>query len=436
MSLRMRRGGDVPGTPPPPPLTYGPTLGAQSVRNGAGARTVVDPGGGVSFNSSSSLQAAIDAQPLGTTFVCSVNNPVWSGSVSTGTKQPTIIFPGTPGQKVIDGNGGNFYGLGLFPGAKVYGGKFQNFGTTAGYGIIHNGGGLVQDVTATSCFDVGIHVTGPNVTVSHCTMFDNGHNGYGGTTNPEGLVIEYCNVYGNNTRLMNACNEGGAGKIGLQASKGLFNHNWIHDNIGFGAWWDTSAYDWVIEENVCEGNYFAGLFWEANYGGVIRNNYIANNGRNIAVSTCALTFENMANVRLSDDSADRVNPSGVVTPVQFTRNIVDHTASYGGQSGVLILLWDHSATTLRHVANVDIFENQFWMRFAVNQRIRCEDTATTGYPVWDSDNHFFQNDYRVPTGQTGFGFWRWDTGTGGGVTQTYTQWQTYHPNDNLPLTVI
>jgi hypothetical protein len=447
MTLRMRRGGGAAGGGGGTPPIYGPTDGRDAVIASVGPRTVADPGGGIAFNSSGSLQTAINNNPTSSVFVCSVNTPVWNSQVSPGTKRPTIIFPGPVGQKIINCQSGTFIPIDTGDGTTIKGGTWQNSDTTFA-AIIARNDATVTDVI---CTDIGtasggqgISIQGQNVLVSHCTFHSTANQGLSGIVGSHNMTVEYCEMYNNNTFQINPGNQGGAQKIG-GCGDGWYHHNYAHDNIGFGMWWDTNVYDWLIEENVTENNYLSGFFFEANYGSVIRRNHIANNGRNVVIGGFPATLENTVNVRLSDNKADVTNPNGVVTPMQFTRNYIDHTGSFGGDTGALILMWDHSATTARHVGNNDVFENQFWIRSGAAlgtrgiPRIRGLDTVTTGFPVWTLDNNFFTNDYHVPAGQTGTAFWMWDTGTGQGTARTYTganQWQSFHASDNLPLQVI
>lgn len=427
MSLRIRRGGGTTPPPPPPSGNVGPTLGVQSVRDGAGARAVSSPGTGISFNSSGSLQTAINNNVNDSTFVCSTNTPTWTSAINVGTKNPTIIIPGTPGQAIIDGGGADYIPINGPTGARftIRGGTWRNFGTTThGTAMVLRDNCLVEDVIVTDCYEGGFSVQGPDNTISHCTLHANGSDGYSGISGSQRMTLEYCNVYGNNTRNVNVGNQGGAGKIG-QCGNGLYHHNWIHDNIGMGGWWDTNAFQWLIEENIFENNHMAGFFNEANYGSTVRHNYIYNNGRNASIGGFPATFENCVNVRLSDSSADRVNPDGQVTPVDFHLNIVDDDGTHGGSTGGLILVWDHSATASRHAANIDVHDNQFWLRTLTNARVRGQDTAPAAYPVWDSDNHFFNNQYRVASPSPLY--WQWGTGTEQGSAKTFAAWQGFHP---------
>jgi hypothetical protein len=436
VSLRIRRGGSAAAQPPPGGgAAYGPTDGAAVVRASTGPRTVSNPGGGISFNSSTSLQSAINANPISSTFVCSVNNPVWNGTVSPGTKRPTIIFPGTVGQKIIDGGGGNFIAINGGDGVVVKGGTWQNFASQFA-AMVTGDDWTVQDTIVTgigsSSGGVGISVQGLNNLVSHNIFHSNANQGM--ATGPsalgqcDGLVVEYNEMYNNNTALLNPGNQGGAHKFVLTRN-GWYHHNWCHDNMGFGPWWDTDNADWLIEESVMENNWRSGLFYEANDGSVIRRNYVYNNGRTNIIGTQNATFENCVQVRLSDNNAT----SGNGNPVQVTRNLVDYDLAQSGTLGGLILMWDHTATTARCVQNNDVFENDFWLRGTQTMRVGGEDTAPAAFPVWSLDNNYFNNQYHVAS--TAVSYWKWDTGTGAGVAQTWAAWQGFHPTGETRLLI-
>jgi hypothetical protein len=419
--------------PPPPNTFFGPTVPVADVRAQAGARAVVDPGGGVPFTSSATLAAAIAANPSARLFVCTSSTPAITAPVQLDPGY-TILFPGAVGSKIIDGAGRDIVPFELLPGALIKGGKIQNWGTTThGTGIVLRGA-AAEDVVVTDCFETGISLqTNSAGRISHCTLFDNGHNGYGSGT--DDCILEFNNVYGNNTRLISPGNEGGAGKL-LFAGHGLFKRNWVHGNLGFGAWWDTGNSDWIIEDNVCEDNSFAGIFYEANFGSEIRHNYIANNGRTGTIGGTAATIENCVNMRLSDNAADRVAPDGQIYPVDVHHNIFDHTRTDGIPTGALIVLWDHTDSPTRHVANHDIHDNQFWCRGTPGiVPIRCKDQdvsptggiPTTNFQLWDMDNHFSDNEYQVLSLSNSY--WQWDVGTGFGVTKTWAQWLAFHSGD-------
>lgn len=422
MTLRMRRGGGIEPTPPPSQI-YGPTFGAPSVRSGAGARSVSSPGTGISFNSSATLQSAINANPSNSTFVCSVNAPIWNSSVDTGTKAPTIIFPGPVGQKVINGGGVQVIPIQAGINTTIIGGTWMNFGSADTiHGIrLYGDNSIVQDAVVTGIWNSGIATPGNGLLVSHCTMHDNGQNGYSGGGN--NMTIEYCDVYANNTRGVNPGFEGGAGKVGFTSAVGHFHHNYIHSNNGFGCWWDTSNSDWLIEENVSEFNARAGLFYEASDRSVIRNNLCIDNGSNITIGGQTPSTENCVQMRVADSNC--ISGRG---DVSF--NLLDFTQAQTGTFGMLFLLWNHTGTVARSVQNWDVHDNAFFLRGTTTQRVGGElAPGITTFPTWSSGNSFFSNRYNVTSMSTSY--WKWDTGTGGGVAQTYAAWQGFHAGDNI-----
>lgn len=434
MTLRIRGGGGVPA-PPQPPAVYGPTDGAASVRSAAGARAVSNPGGGISFNSSGSLQSAINANATGSTFVCSVNNPTWNSTVNTGTKQPTIIFPGAVGQANIDLFHNTIPFITCGDNTVIRGGtwKQSDYGFAA---ILMANNCTLQDVVMTANFDKGTSMAGLNNTVSHCTFHSNGNQGLstgaGGQQQAgNNALVEYTEIYNNNTRLLQAGVQGGAHKFNYSGHS-WYHHNYVHDNIGFGSWWDTGCFDWLIEENVLENNYFANLMYEANWGSTIRHNLIQNAGRNTAIGGEPASVDNQVNVRFSDDPADQPADDGIVYKLDFHLNVVDHTATLGGNSGRLIQLWDHTDSISRHCGNHEIHHNQFWLRpgiagvsFIRNRDQDVIDTITTNWQLWNLNNIYHDNEYRVADLSTAY--WMWDTGTGFGTSKTFAQWQTFHP---------
>jgi parallel beta-helix repeat protein len=397
---------------------------------GVGARTVNSPGSGISFNSSGSLQTAINANPSLSTFVCSTNTPTWNSTVDTGTKSPMIIFPGTPGQCVIDGGFSDNTMLILRNGATVMGGTWRNLGTTAPGPFVFltaGDGATIQDVIGHNSLNVAAKIQALNTTISHCRFHTNGRYGLStGGTGPgqvDGLIVEYCDVENNNTSNTHGGSAGGS-KFGYVAN-GIWRFNWFHANHGFALWLDTGCINCILEENVCEDNDFTGLFYEANDGSVIRRNYVANNGNfSGSVGTLAASFVNNVNLRISDDNCATVRG-------QCQNNLIDFTPAQDGTKGGLLLLWDHSGTVARSVQNWDVHDNQFWLRGTTSMRVGGQDSGAglTAFPVWSEDNNFFSNQYRVASMSTSY--WKWDTGGGSGVAQTYSAWQGFHTGDNI-----
>ena len=347
-----------------------------------------------------------------------MNTPVWNSTVTGGTKAPKIWFPGPVGQKIIDGGLADIIAINTGPNAEIHGGEWRNFGTPGlasvppiVHGIQLGDAAVLEDAWVHNCKVSGIWVNGVNVRVSLSRSSTNGRGGLEG--GEDGAILEYCDIDGNNTAGNHPGGEGGAFKF-LFCQGGHFHHNYVHGNLGFGAWWDTGNSDCLIEENVCEDNQRSGLFYEASAGSVIRNNYIANNGADLVIGGNFPSPENCVQLRISD-----ANCTGARGQVQF--NLIDYTLSQTGTLGGLIVLWDHTGSVSRSVQNWDIHDNQFWLRGTTDRRVGGSDTAPAAFPVWSSGNSFFDNEYRVASMSTSY--WKWDTGTGAGVAKTYAEWQ-------------
>ncbi|MEF9887060.1 right-handed parallel beta-helix repeat-containing protein [Streptomyces sp. P9-A4] len=107
-----------------------------------------------------------------------------------------------------------------------------------------------------------------------------GMNAYKTGDSIKGLVVEGNEVVGNNTddweRREPGC--GCTGGIKFWAVDGAdVRGNWVHDNRGAGLWADTNNNDFLIEDNVIEGNDGAALIYETSYNAVVRNNTIRRN---------------------------------------------------------------------------------------------------------------------------------------------------------------
>lgn len=424
---------------------YGPKFGRTWVINHAGPRSVSAPGGSpvqITTADNANFNTILTNNP-GATFWIRAGIYNRTSAVQPKINQTLVFESGA----ILDGGANDIAAItigSLETGVTLRGGEIRNYGTTdtgaAGRGIIINGADAVlEDISIHNCFRIGVSIQAQRAILRYLVLYDNGVQGCGtgnsGAGQTENLLIEHCNIYGNNTRQLNPGGEGGAFKM-LFAS-GTCRANYVHGNKGFGAWWDTDNYNWFIENNVCEDNWRSGVFYEANYGGIMRHNYIRNNGKNVTIGGQVVTQENTVNVRLSDNAAARTDPDALVRPVEFYRNIVDNDVFDGGGSGRMIILWDHTDSAVRHVANNDIYENQFWIRNTVTDQIRGKDFdesgpgPTTDYQVWDLDNHFWLNEYHVTNPSTLY--WQWDSGTGQGVDKTYAQWQAIHTGETLAL---
>ncbi|HKS47421.1 MAG TPA: right-handed parallel beta-helix repeat-containing protein [Amycolatopsis sp.] len=119
---------------------------------------------------------------------------------------------------------------------------------------------------------------------------DNGQygiNAYKAGNTIKGLVIEGNEITGNNTDDWETRSPGCgcSGGVKFWSVNGAdVRGNWIHGNHGPGLWADTNDNDFLIEDNLIEGNDSSAIIYEISYNAIIRNNTIRRNnwveGRN------------------------------------------------------------------------------------------------------------------------------------------------------------
>jgi parallel beta-helix repeat protein len=160
----------------------------------------------------------------------------------------------------------------------------------------------------------------------------NGHQGLSGTTgNPQ---IEYNNIEGNNTAgysVAKGAAEGGAGKFSLTQAVLVdgkpvpprYRRNWVHGNLGQGAWFDVHNRDMEIEDNLVEDNEGVGIMYEISRKGTIRNNVVRNNGTGAAVlrQEGGKEYAYSAGILVSSSEDVTVENNDVTVPPLFTLGI-------------------------------------------------------------------------------------------------------------------
>jgi hypothetical protein len=450
----MRRGGNtliVGG----PPETYGPLAGPQWVRDSCTPQAVVHPGGSPTVvTPADDVAAKITAAGTGgvlwftkgTYNRFSAANPIagqtWYLESAAGyarSSADSVVFDGGGNNlTTLIGSGG--------VGVTIKGGVLQNAGDVnspvfAG-GILATGATwTLQDIIVKNNFNNGIETQGSNTTIKRCYCTNNGRYGitcnFNGTSDATGTLLESNRISFNNARGLDPGGDSSATKFTHQPGI-TCRYNWVHDNKGFGIWADFAGNDIVggqFIENVSEHNSRAGIFQEGTDGGNVYRNYLLNNGYDTATYvTNTPTFENCVQIRITNADSSQGPSRGNVE-----RNLIDYTLGQSGNQGGAILLWNHDGHP-DLVKNWDIHHNQIWLRQSVTQRVGGLDNAVFSlFQVWDGDNDFFSNEYHVANGQENIAYWKWDSGTGQGVSKTYTganQWQSFHPSDNLPLVVI
>lgn len=432
--VRDYPGGNASGTTqktatiPEAPGTFGPTDGAPSVRANAGPRPVSAPPSYTQITTAdnANFQTILDTGGAGATFWIRAGT-YNRGSSLTPLANQTLVFESGA---ILDGGGTNMVCLQLsnVAGVTIRGGKVQNVGSTgdSGWGIVTAGAGnLIEDFEATTCRQYGVAIQGgTGTTMQYCYLHGNGRAGYavngGGGAGVNDASILHCEIAANNTRLLNPGGEAGSGKT-IDARQGGLNnmrfaYNWVHDEYGFGPWWDYCLPPTIgplIEENVVERCLRAGIFYEASGGGaIIRRNYVLDCGDGDA--TYPATQLNSWGILVSCSDGSQGAPGGI----SITRNIVENTV--GGDTR-LIGLVVHDVHPF-DTKNVSVTLNQCWMR-AAGAGVGGYDEQATKTLWTEATNDFDQNEYHVASLDDVD--WRWDSGSGSGAAKTWAQWQAF-----------
>ena len=391
---------------PPSGDDYGPTYGAQWVRDGAGPDVVSDPGGGsIPFNNTNNIHTLIDSNPVGSTFV-GAGSQTYTRTVTLSDRgrNPTIIF--LPGA-VLNGPGnaaGNIDAA-SFTNGTIRGGKWQNFTS----GIVLNATAILEDAEITSIYNVGFGFLGSNSRATRVWSHHNGKYGLNGAGTITNVTAEYLRVNDNNTRKLDTGDDAGSSKFNAIDGMAL-RYCWFDHNYGNGPWWDTNVRNLMCEENVMENHYAdtttevqSGLFYEDCEGGtVIQRNLLLDNG-----STNGSL--GLGNVQISSANGSK---GGANDDVLITRNIIDCA------NGAIVQIGIHNGHVEDPCWGVHVVQNQIWLRG--EGTIKCGGSDPNNNLV-GRDNYFATNEYHLGS-LNDIQRWHWN-GTQGTNPKTWSQWQ-------------
>jgi len=388
----------VTATIPDASGTYGPSAGAQAIRDGTGPDTVSNPGAGQSFATWSELVTKINASAADSIFVASASlYTVTSQATWTAGKHPRIYFLGAPGTVTITGNGADINAISAPDGGcEVHGGTFTGFGnltSTTRAGIIARSNVLVEDATFTNNLRGIADGATPNpdvVTIRRCLFQDNlwvGMDCGRATT----MLCEYNKVQNNNTGGFDAGGSAAGFKILITA--GTFRYNWFLDNQSWGLWFDSSTGPHTINDNVCENNVGPGLFYERSGPARIHNNYLTNNGKGAAFGA----FQDWQLLARNSDA-----PGG---EIEIDHNDIDDTERVLGVANI----------TEGGMANANIHHNRLWLRAAA-ARVGGHD-AITPELLWTTPITWNNNLYKVASMSASY--WQW------GANETLNNWAAW-----------
>jgi parallel beta-helix repeat protein len=254
-------------------------------RTGSAALTVTSTAAvtGVAVFPGQSIQAAVNANPTGTTFIL---------KAGTHTRQSVIpksgnVFQGEPGT-VLDGQGvGYAFNKGGAPypsnvtirGLKITGyapGTQSATVDAGGYSTAEGTAGWVIDGNEISYNgEYGIRIGNTGRIVNNNVHHNKRLNIAGSAIN---TVIEGNEIaFGNYESGYNTNFEAGGTKFTYTDALVLRN-NYVHDNVGVGLHMDENNINTIIESNRVDRNGSDGIAIEISYKTTIRNNTITNNG--------------------------------------------------------------------------------------------------------------------------------------------------------------
>ena len=254
-------------------------------KTGSAALTVsaAAPVVGVAVFPGQSIQAAVNANPTGTTFIL---------KAGTHTRQSVIpksgnVFQGEPGT-VLDGQGVAYaFGKGGAPypsNVTIRGLKITGYTPPMQSGTIEAGGYYPAEGTTGWVIEgneisyngeYGIRI-GNNGRIVNNNVHHNLRLNVAGSAN--NTVIEGNEIgFGNYKSAYNTNFEAGGTKFAYSDGLVLRNNN-VHDNVGVGLHMDENNINTIIEGNRIDRNGSEGVAIEISYKTTIRNNTITNNG--------------------------------------------------------------------------------------------------------------------------------------------------------------
>lgn len=252
-------------------------------KTGSAALTVTAAVVGVAVLPGQSIQAAVNANPGGTTFIL---------KAGTHTRQSVIpksgdVFQGEPGT-VLDGQGvGYAFSKGGAPypsNVTIRGLKITGYSPSMQSGTIDAGGYYPAEGTTGWVIDgnevsyngeYGIRIGNSSRVVNNNVHHNLRLNVAGSANN---AVVEGNEIaFGNYQSSYNTNFEAGGTKFAY--SDGLvLRGNYVHDNVGVGIHMDENNINTTIETNRVDRNGSEGVAIEISYATIIRNNTITNNG--------------------------------------------------------------------------------------------------------------------------------------------------------------
>jgi len=229
-----------------------------------------------------SIQAAVNANPAGTTFL-----------IKAGRHSRQSVLPKNgdtfrcESGAILDGESVTPYAFtrsGPDPDdVRIVGCIIEHYVPAAQMGAILAGGAGPSDGTSGWIIDstevrnnanLGIRLA-HRMKVRWSNVHHNGTLGIGGIG--DDILVESTEIAYNNPSGAGLGFESGGTKF-VKTNRLIVRNNWVHDNKGPGLWADIANRDFLFENNLVEDQLQDGIVIEISYGGIIRNNVCRRNG--------------------------------------------------------------------------------------------------------------------------------------------------------------
>jgi parallel beta-helix repeat protein len=292
-----------PSPTPTPTTSPDPTSGSA-----VGPQSSLNPTTGVVIQPGQSIQAAVNANPSGTTFWLKAGT--WHQQ--SVVPKDGMTFAGEAGA-ILDGDNTTVKAFsGTASRVTIRNLVVQNYNTPLQAGAIQGDWTaslhwLVEYCEIRTNHAAGLYATDSMIARNNY-IHHNGQIGILGKGNGAlftGNEVSYNNTGGNDP-------DWEAGGMKFLYSTGLrFADNYVHDNYGPGIWFDGYNNGNLIEGNRVVHNQDAGIFYEISYNAVIRNNTVTSNGGNGSIARAGILVSASSGVEVYGNTLSD-NSNGVI----------------------------------------------------------------------------------------------------------------------------
>ena len=324
------------------------------------------------------LVAKTDHHPPGTVFWLAPGRHRLGGDRYDQVRpKPRDIYLGSPGA-FLDGAGKNLYAfVGDAPDVKISHLVVRGFVPPLDEGVVNHdsaAGWVIENSTIAGNRGAGL-MAGPRQVMRGNCLKDNGQyglNAYG--EDLRNIILEGNEFVGNNAddveKKKPDCGCSGGMKF-WRVNGADIRGNWIHDNHGPGIWADTNNNDFVIEQNVIEGNDGPAILYETSYNAIIRGNDIRRNnlveGRRFADRGDSFPA---GTVYISESGGDR--------RIRARTDKIDIYGNTFEDNWSGITLWENADRFCNSAANTSTGE----CTLLVDSVSRCKPPAITSEPLF------------------------------------------------------